>query len=344
MRLVTFSSDDATPRLGTVLGPWDAWEGILDLHRADRRLPTDMLSFVDAAGGLTGTTWRRALQATSRAAKAATSRPSAAVVPAKRVRLHPPIRPRLLRDFIAFRGHIARTRASRGSTVPDEWDQLPAYYNGNHLNLLGPGARVPWQRHVLYDHGERQILETDQLDYEAELGFVVGREGRDIPTNRASRFLFGLTIFNDFSARDLQVIATKVGMGPPPAKDWANALGPCIVTRDEFGSLGPQRVVVRVNGEERLRGTYDELVHRNPFVEAGRRALWSFEDMVDVLSHGQGIRAGEVWGSGTIPGGCEFEKGVDARYLSPGDTVEIEVEGLGVLANTIGPRSRRSRG
>jgi len=109
------------------------------------------------------------------------------------------------------------------------------------------------------------------------------------------------------------------------------------VTRDEFGELRDQSVVVRVNNEERLRDRYRTMVFENPWVPAGARALWSFPEMVECLSRIQPIQAGEVWGSGTIPGGCELERGDRARYLKPGDRVEIEIEGIGILANSIGP-------
>ncbi len=335
LRLVSFSVGKSTPRLGAALGRWDDWNAIVDLSKADRRLPVDMLGFVDACGSLSGPIWHRATEVMRRASKLASGRGAAFVHRPGEVRLHAPIAPRLLRDFLAFRGHVARTRAARGSTVPEEWDRLPAYYNGNHLNVFGPGARIPRMSYVLEEGGAPATSVTRQLDYEAEIGYVVARDGRNVDRARASRYLFGVTIFNDFSARDVQVVATKVGMGPSLGKDWANALGPCIVTRDEFGVLRDQHISVRVNGEERLRGTYEDLVYRNPFVRAGERALWTFEEMVDVLSHGQAIHAGEVWGSGTIPGGCEFEKGDQARYLSAGDTVQVEVEGIGVLRNVI---------
>jgi 2-keto-4-pentenoate hydratase/2-oxohepta-3-ene-1,7-dioic acid hydratase in catechol pathway len=337
MRLVTFSRGKSPPRLGAALGTWDDWEAVVDLAKADRRIPGDMLSFIDSCGSLSGPTWRNAGRAIARAAKRAPTGASAFVYRPGDVRLHAPIAPRLLRDFIAFRGHIARTRAARGSTVPEEWDRLPAYYNGNHLNVVGPGARIPRMRYIWLEGDVRRTSATNQLDYEAEIGFVVGRDGRNVEGDRAARYLFGVTIFNDFSARDVQTVATRIGMGPSPGKDWSNALGPCIVTRDEFGALQSQRVSVRVNGEERLRGTYEDLVYRNPFVGENRRAVWRFEEMLDIVSHSQNVHAGEVWGSGTIPGGCEFEKGDQARYLSAGDTVQIEIEGIGVLRNTIAP-------
>src|SRR5256885_13784854 len=99
------------------------------------------------------------------------------------------------------------------------------------------------------------------MHHEAKIAIYLGQGGRDIDTAQPNPHLFGVTIFNDFSARDLQATASRTGIGPAPGKDWANALGPCIVTRDEFGELRDQAVVVRVNNEERLRDRYRSLVH-----------------------------------------------------------------------------------
>ncbi len=184
------------------------------------------------------------------------------------MRLHPPIVPRLLRDFLAFRAHVARTRAAAWTSIPPEWDLLPAYYNGNHLNIVGTGDAIPPMRFETFEGGSPKIVQSSKMDYEAEIGFVLGQGGRDILAARAAEHLFGVTIFNDFSARDIQMAAGKIGMGPAPGKDWANALGPCIVTRDEFGELRDQSVVVRVNNEERLRDHYRTMVF--PVPEAGR--------------------------------------------------------------------------
>lgn len=330
MRLVTFSRGREADRLGAVLGPWDAWEAVVDLHALDRELPTDMLSFIDAAGSLTGGTWRRAKAAVQRAEKTlGRSRPAYALDP-ERVRLRVPLRPRLLRDFIAFRGHIARTRAARGDRVPPEWDRVPAYYNGDALNLLGPGEPVPFPAYASFEGGIWTRTRSQKLDYELEIGYVVG----PVPA-RARPALFGVTIFDDFSMRDLQSLAGRVGMGPAAGKDWANALGPCIVTRDEFSALRDPRVAVRVNGVRRLAGRMRTLVNRNPLIEPGQRTAWSFEDLATFLAASQAVHPGEVWGSGTIPGGCEFEKGDAAAYLVPGDRVELEIEGIGVLANRV---------
>jgi 2-keto-4-pentenoate hydratase/2-oxohepta-3-ene-1,7-dioic acid hydratase in catechol pathway len=335
VRLVTFSRGREPERLGALLGPWDAPEAVVDLHAADHALPTDALAFLDAAGSLTGGAWRRAAAAVRRADRAGGSSKPGYLVPMERARLHVPIRPRLLRDFIAFRGHIARTRASRGERVPAEWDRVPAYYNGDALNLLGPGETVPLPRFATFENGLWSDAVSSKLDYELELGYVIGQGSREARTVRSLPSLFGVTIFNDVSMRDLQSVAGRVGMGPAAGKDWANILGPCIVTRDEFGELGDRRVSVRVNGTQRLQGRIDDLVHCNPLFEPGQRHAWSFGEMATFVARSQPVHVGEVWGSGTLPGGCEFEKGDAAAYLAPGDVIELEVEGIGILENRI---------
>ena len=294
-----------------------------------------MLTFLDRAGTLTGPTWARAVAALRRASRALERTRPAYAHPLRRVRLQVPIRPRLLRDFIAFRGHIARTRASRGEGVPAEWDRVPVYYNGDALNLLGPGEAVPFPRFAIFEGGTWREAASRKLDYELELGYVVGRGTRLAEVGTPPPSLFGITIFNDFSMRDLQSAAWRVGLGPAPGKDWANALGPCIVTRDELGDFKSRRVSVRVNGTPRLRGRFGDLVDRNPLFGPGDRAAWTFDEIAAFLSRNQDIHAGEVWGSGTIPGGCEFEKGDAAAYLAPGDRIELEIEGIGVLANRV---------
>ncbi len=334
MKLIRFSTAGAPPRLGAVLGTWDHWERVVDLSGADSGIPPDTLGFIDACPELKGDVWERALRVLSDAKQIGADSPPWAFQPGD-VRVLSPIAPRLLRDFLAFRAHVARTRSAAWAQIPPEWDWLPAYYNGNPLNIVGTKESIPPMRFETFDGRTPRLVSSAKMDYEAEIGFVLGQGGRDIDASQAPQHLFGVTIFNDFSARDLQMTATKTGMGPSPGKDWANALGPCIVTRDEFGELRDQSIVVRVNNEERLRDRYRSLVHENPWVQEGQRALWSFPEMLEFLSRFQPIHAGEVWGSGTIPGGCELERGDRARYLKPGDRVEIEIEGIGVLENSI---------
>ncbi len=326
MKLVTFSLSDGKPRLGAVSGSWNKWDFIIDFHEASKgEIPGDMLSFVNVCGELRGSVWEKA----NKIIKDAKTGHKLT-----EVKIHAPIMPRLLRDTIAFRGHIARTRAARGMTVAPEWDKLPAYYNGNHLNIIGTNENVSVIKFLLHESGV-QIKETTKLDYETELAIVIGKGGKDIRKEKAKEHIFGYTIFNDFSMRDLQLTAMGVGMGPAAGKDWCNALGPCIVTRDEFGELEKKTITTRVNGTSRLHGTYHDLVFKNPFVKEGERALWTFEETIEFISHNQEIHKGEVWGSGTIPGGCELERGPEAVFLRRGDVIEIEVEGIGTLKNTI---------
>jgi 2-keto-4-pentenoate hydratase/2-oxohepta-3-ene-1,7-dioic acid hydratase in catechol pathway len=125
------------------------------------------------------------------------------------------------------------------------------------------------------------------------------------------------------------MVSMGVGLGPSFGKDWVNSLGPCIVTPDELGDILSKRVIIRVNGEERLNTII------NDTISIGGKWYWSFNEMCNFVSHNQKVHYGEVWGSGTIPGGCELERGNMANYLKSGDIVEIQVEGIGTLRNTI---------
>jgi 2-keto-4-pentenoate hydratase/2-oxohepta-3-ene-1,7-dioic acid hydratase in catechol pathway len=224
-------------------------------------------------------------------------------------RLLAPLRPRTLRDFLGFEGHLRNAYRNLGRDIPDEWYAVPAYYKGLPDTVVGPGAEIPWPAY------------TDRLDHELELAVVIGVECRDVAREDAGSVIFGYTIWNDFSARDVQRREGPVGMGPGKAKDWdgSNVLGPCIVTPDEFdASTATMRV--RVNGEVWGEDTSAHMHH-------------TFADMIAYASQCLTLRPGEVLGSGTAAGGSGLE--LD-RWLQEGDVVELEVEGIGVLRNTIG--------
>ncbi len=209
--------------------------------------------------------------------------------------------PPSIRDFFAFEGHIATTRGRYGRPVPPEWYELPVFYFTNPAAVYGPEAEIP------YPAG------TEELDYELEVAAVIGGDGR----------IAGFTIMNDWSARDVQRHEVKVGLGPAKGKDFATSLGPYLVTADEFdGSRAT--MVARVNGEERSRGELADLYH-------------SWASILARAAENTRLRPGDVIGSGTVATGCILEHG-DGRWLLPGDVVELEVEGLGVLRNRIGPR------
>jgi fumarylacetoacetate (FAA) hydrolase len=151
------------------------------------------------------------------------------------------------------------------------------------------------------------------LDYELEVAAVIG------PDQRIS----GFTIFNDWSARDLQRAEITVGLGPAKGKDFATSMGPFLVTVDEFdGSMGT--MTTRINGVELSRG---ELATMH----------YSWQQIVDRAALNTRLRSGDVLGSGTVATGCLLEAD-DPTWLQPGDVVEMEVEGLGILSNVVGER------
>jgi fumarylacetoacetate (FAA) hydrolase len=207
--------------------------------------------------------------------------------------------PPSVRDFYAFEQHVKTARALRGLEMVPEWYEIPAFYFSNPAAIFGPEQEVP------YPEG------TQELDYELEVAAVIGAEGQ----------IGGFTVMNDWSARDLQRPEMKVGLGPAKGKDFATSLGPILVTPDELGDLRLE-MVARVNGEERSRGNLGDMYH-------------SWDSIVEHAARNTRLRAGDVLGSGTVGTGCILELG-DGRWLQPGDVVELEVEGIGVLRNRVG--------
>jgi 2-keto-4-pentenoate hydratase/2-oxohepta-3-ene-1,7-dioic acid hydratase in catechol pathway len=236
--------------------------------------------------------------------------------PVADVTLLAPLRPRSLRDFLTFEGHLLNIGKLVGMSTAPEWYRVPAYYKGLPDTVIGPEAEIPWPSYA------------EVIDYELELAAVIGTPGRDISRERAEEHIFGWTIWNDVSARDTQRVEMPVGMGPGKAKDWdgSNVLGPCIVTSDELAGED-LRMLVRVNGK--------------PRTEASSASMhWRFADLIEYSARDQTLRAGEVIGSGTAPGGSAYELGLSVRE---GDVVELEIEGIGVLRNTIGRRAAPRR-
>ena len=215
--------------------------------------------------------------------------------------------PPSLRDFIAFEDHIAATSKKRGQAIPPEWYKAPVYYKGNHRTILGPNEDLPWP------------LNTTKLDYELELACIIGRRGRDIAESDVRHYIAGYTIMNDFSARDIQFQEMACRLGPAKGKDFATAIGPCLVTPDEILNLDSLTMIARVNGAVWSEGRFGS-IH------------WSFPQMIAHVSRGETIYPGDVFGSGTVGGGCGLE--LD-RYLSPGDVVELEIEPIGILRTRI---------
>jgi 2-keto-4-pentenoate hydratase/2-oxohepta-3-ene-1,7-dioic acid hydratase in catechol pathway len=277
MRLVTYDAGTG-PRVGAIAGQ----EKVIDLAFGG-----DMIAYIEADA------------------------PLSTSIPIDGARLLAPLRPRSLRDFLAFEGHLKNALPRLGRAIPDEWYEVPAYYKGMPDTVIGPDDEIPWPGWV------------DKLDHELELAAVIGRQVRDVTPEEAADAIFGYTIWNDVSARDVQSRELPVGMGPGKAKDWdgSNVLGPCIATADELDA-SDLAMRVRVNGELWGEDTSAHMHH-------------TFADMIAYASRSQTLYPGEVFGSGTAAGGSGLE--LD-RWLAPGDVVELEVEGIGVLRNRIGQK------
>jgi 2-keto-4-pentenoate hydratase/2-oxohepta-3-ene-1,7-dioic acid hydratase in catechol pathway len=206
-------------------------------------------------------------------------------------------------------GTLARHCGRGFLRVPRVWKERPLYYKGNPQSVVGTKADVVWPPF------------TERLDYELEFGVFVGRQGRDLRVADANQYIAGFTIFNDFSARDIQLAEMKGRLGPAKSKDFdtGNALGPLLVTSDELPDPYALKMQARVNGDCWSSGTSSDM-------------HFSFAEILAAISECETLVPGDFIGSGTVPGGCGLE--LD-RWLSPGDLVELEVEGLGVLTNRI---------
>jgi fumarylacetoacetate (FAA) hydrolase len=265
-----------------------------------------VLAAVDAAAWSFAEEHREAVRLPDGAAVAVWENRSLAPVP----------RPGALRDFYALEGHVATANAKRGREVPRAWYEVPVFSFGHAGTIVGPEEAV------------RKPTETQELDFELELACVIGKAGRDIPATAAWAHVAGLTVLNDWSARDVQRQEMSVGLGPAKGKDFATSLGPAIVTLDEVadrfdGERHDLAMGARIDGEEVARGNANTI-------------YWTFPRMIERASRDVWLEAGDVIGSGTVGGGCLLELGPAVHpWLQPGDEVESEIERLGRLRNAV---------
>ena len=218
--------------------------------------------------------------------------------------------PALIRDFMAFEQHLLNIFPRLGREIPPVWYEIPVYYKGNPAAV---GAHLDQVEIPGYADGE--------LDFEFEIAAVVGRGGRDIAEEDALAHVYGYTIYDDFSARAMQSREMTVGLGPAKGKDFdrAHVLGPALVTADEIPDPYALGLRATVNGEAWTTGSTGAM-------------HWRFEQMIAHASRSETLRPLEVFGSGTVGGGSAAEVG---RSLHAGDTVELDVDILGTLTNTV---------
>jgi fumarylacetoacetate (FAA) hydrolase len=242
--------------------------------------------------------------------------------PLDKIQLRAPIgRPPSFRDFYAFEQHVKTARANRGAEMIPDWYDLAIFYFSNHNAIIGPTDPV------------KRPKASKSLDFELEIAAVIGKAGVDIPASEADNYIAGYMVMNDWSARDLQMKEMKMNLGPAKGKDFATTLGPCLVTPDELsahkidrgdkGSLYDLSMIGRINGEEKSRGNWKDM-------------YFTFAQMIERASADVQLYPGDVIGSGTVGTGCllELTKG-QGPWLQPGDVVELEIEGLGVISNVV---------
>lgn len=200
-------------------------------------------------------------------------------------------------------------RASGRFAVPDVWYQQPLYYKANRFSVAQSGKDIVWPAY------------SEVMDFELELACIIGKKGKDIKKGNAEDHIFGYTIYNDLSARDAQMLESPGMLGPAKSKDFDDSiiLGPVIVTKDELDDPYNLRMQARVNGETWCDNN-SNTIH------------WTFSDMIAHISKSETLHPGEVIGSGTVGLGCGLEH---LRFLNDGDTVELEIEKIGVISNKV---------
>ncbi len=239
--------------------------------------------------------------------------------------------PTSYRDAYAFRQHVLSARRNRKVEMIPEFDQYPVFYFGNHNGIQGPGDVTCMPDHL------------NKLDFELEAAIVISKPGRNIRAEDADHYIGGLMIMNDLSARQLQFEEMLLNLGPAKGKDFATVLGPMLVTLDELeqfeippkaGHTGKSwnlPMKCSVNGIQVSEGNLGDMD-------------WTFAEIIERASYGVNLFPGDIIGSGTVGTGCFLElngtgklndPNYNEQWLNEGDLVELEIEGLGKLSNTI---------
>jgi 2-keto-4-pentenoate hydratase/2-oxohepta-3-ene-1,7-dioic acid hydratase in catechol pathway len=324
MRLITYSRNGKES-----IGGWiDEDRNVVDLARAAELDGSadpafaSMLALIEAGPKA----WARA-----RALIAAP--PKGSVTPTSQCKILAPLpRPTQIRDCLCFPAHLegsaatqaerliqaapdpekkrAELKAAGAFNVSPAYFNFPVYYTSNRMSVVGPDVDIIWPTF------------SQTIDYEMEWAIVIGAECRQVTKENARDYIFGYTVFNDWSARDEQMKAMQGGainLGPGAGKDFCNGVGPCIVTADEIPDPYSLYMRVRVNGEQVSEGNSSGMHYK-------------FEDLIAHLTRGHALYPGEMICSGTVGGGCTFETGLP---LHSGDVIELEVEKIGTLRNRV---------
>ena len=293
MKFVTFDAN-GQERLGVV----DAKRGILDLQKASSSLPGNMIAFIEAG--------QAALDEAKKVVSAAQDKPG--WLPLAGIKLYAPIPHPRKNIFCIGRNYKAHIEeGARARNIPVKFPPVPEIFSKPFTTVIGPEANV-----------KRHAKNTNQLDYEVELAIVIGKKTLDISAAQALDHIFGYTVFNDVTARDKQAAHGQWFKGK--SFDTFGPMGPCIVTKDEFGDPSGHRITLRVNGETRQDSNTSDLLFNVPAI-------------VESVCASLTLHPGDVIATGT-PSGVALGM-TPQKFLNVGDVMEAEVEGIGVLRNKV---------
>ena len=306
MKLATFVRNDGAAAVGAV----DTTRGaILDLAKAANRTEPAFQSMLALIEG--------GKDSLAKARDLAMTWPEQASQPLEGTKLLSPLPvPPSIRDCLVFEQHLLnamktweKLTGKPPAPIAPLWYQRPSWYKGNRFSFVGHEHDVQWPPY------------SEMMDFELELACVIGTKCKDLAPEQALDHVFGFTIFNDFSARDVQMQERPLSMGPMKGKDFdtGNVLGPWIVTSDEIGDPHNLNMEARVNGVRWGGGNSRDMHHK-------------FGNILAFISKSETLHPGEVIASGTVPTGCGLELN---RFLAPNDVVDLEISGIGVLRNRI---------
>jgi len=320
MKLISYLEEDRD-RLGVLIN-----DKVYDMETLHPDLPNSMSMFLNF--------WEDAFpmaQAGELMLKEGT-RSSNRAIPLNEVHILAPVPfPVSCRDGYAFRQHVAAARKNRGLEMIPEFDQFPVFYFTNPHSIVGRG-----EISCMPDH-------LQKLDFELEVAIVICKHGKNIPAEEADEYIGGLMIMNDLSARQFQMKEMILNLGPSKGKDFATAIGPWLVTVDELEEF----VVPAGDGHTGKSWNLPMKCFVNDKqVSEGNLAdmNWTFAEIIERASYGVNLYPGDIIGSGTVGTGCFLELNGTARLTDPnfqeqwllaGDVVELRVDGLGALKNTI---------
>ncbi len=320
MKLVTFKNKNKETRIGWLTADGN---GVVDMQATDSRLPNDMLTFIDNHEQYFQIIKENDLENTPPQYKTAD------------VQLLAPLpNPRSVRDYIGFEQHMLNASKSFGHKVGEAWYEMPIFYFTNHQAIYG------------FDDDIKRPEKEIKLDLELEMAVIIGKKGKDIKADEADDYIFGYTIFNDWTARFIQKREMEVPLGPHKGKDFANAFGPCIVTKDEFEQyrcsisrdMHPEHLQMPKTTDGRFDVKMTAKINNETICEGNYKTVyWTFPQMIERASENNvSMMPGDILGSGTVGWGSLIENNFSVhRPLEPGDVVELEIEGIGVLRNKV---------